>query len=259
MILAIDVGNTYTALGCIAGEGAGRVAPVLRVQTDRAATEFEYAIRFRDVLGLGGVDVHAIEGAVLASVVPSVTARVREACAIVTGADPLVVGAGIRTGLPILTDDPGDVGADMIAAAVGAASESPLPCIIIDMSTATTVTVVDGAGRFIGGSIMPGVAISLEALTSSTSLLPSIDLLPPKKVIASNTTDSMKAGILFGAAGAIDGTIDRFTEALGAEPGSIVTTGGIGALVCPFCRHSIKNDPELLLKGLGIIWRKNQR
>ena len=121
------------------------------------------------------------------------------------------------------------------------------------------MTVVDETGAFIGGSIMPGVGISLSALTEATSLLPAIDLLPPKKVIASNTVDCMKAGIVYGAAGAIDGTLDRFIEAMEVKPASIVTTGGIGSVICPYCRHDIVIDSDLLLKGLYVMWKKNRK
>ena len=135
--------------------------------------------------------------------------------------------------------------------------EYPLPCIIVDMGTATTITVVGADGSYLGGSIMPGTGISLDALTRETSLLPSIDFTAPKKVIGTNTVDAMKGGVVYGAAGSIDGIIDRFEEELGGI-GSIVATGGMGRLIAPYCRHAITVDNRLLLKGLGYIYRKNE-
>ena len=239
MILAIDTGNTHTVLGCI--DENGNVVLRLRLTTNRTATEYEYAVQLQQILQMAGVDPRGFEGAIFSCVVPSAQR------------------AGIRTGLHIKIDDPGTIAADLVATAVAAKEEYPLPSIIIDMGTATTVTVVDETGAFIGGSIMPGVGISLSALTEATSLLPAIDLLPPKKVIASNTVDCMKAGIVYGAAGAIDGTLDRFIEAMEVKPASIVTTGGIGSVICPYCRHDIVIDSDLLLKGLYVMWKKNRK
>lgn len=257
MILAIDTGNTHTVLGCI--DENGNVVLRLRLTTNRTATEYEYAVQLQQILQMAGVDPRGFEGAIFSCVVPSAQRAIRKACQFVTGIDPFIVGAGIRTGLHIKIDDPGTIAADLVATAVAAKEEYPLPSIIIDMGTATTVTVVDETGAFIGGSIMPGVGISLSALTEATSLLPAIDLLPPKKVIASNTVDCMKAGVVYGAAGAIDGTLDRFIEAMEVKPASIVTTGGIGSVICPYCRHDIVIDSDLLLKGLYVMWKKNRK
>jgi type III pantothenate kinase len=126
------------------------------------------------------------------------------------------------------------------------------------MGTATTITVVDEKGSYIGGAIMPGIFTSLNALTQGTSLLPSIEIKAPKKAIARATSDAMKAGLIYGNAGSIDGILDEFEKEIG-KPASIVSTGGLGKLVCPYCKHEIKHDPMLLLKGLGIIWQKNQK
>ncbi len=258
MILAIDTGNTHTVLGCIdVSKKRLSAAPVLRMRTDRAQTETEYAVRIRQILELYGIDAGAFEGAILASVVPELTGVLAEAVRLITGAQPLIVGPGLKTGLKIELDDPGTIAADLVATAVAAKEEYPLPCVVIDMGTATTITVVNEKGAYIGGSILPGAGISMKALARETALLPAIDIVPPKKTIASNTIDAMKAGIVFGQAGAIDGTIDRFAAALGREPASIVTTGGMGSVICPHCMHEITIDDTLLLKGLGIIWKKN--
>ncbi len=259
MILAIDTGNTHTVIGCVSPEG--EIVQIMRIESNPYKTEHEYAANMKLILELGGVDLSKIEGAVISSVVPPLTVVLKRAVKIITGVDALVVGAGIRTGLPIMLDDPGTIAADLVATAVAAKEHYSLPCIIIDMGTATTVTVVDQGGRYIGGAILPGVALSMDALTQGTSLLPKIEITPPNKVIATNTVECMKAGIIYGAAGAIDGVLDRFTESLqatGDDEWSIVATGGLAGTICTHCRHNIILDQNLLLKGLFIIWEKNR-
>lgn len=259
MILAIDTGNTHTVIGCI--DSNGEIVQIMRIESNPFKTEYEYAANMKLILELNNVNLRRIEGAVISSVVPPLTVVLKNAVKIITGIDALIVGAGIKTGLPIMIDDPGTIAADLVATAVAAKEYYPLPCIIIDMGTATTVTVVDQKGRFIGGAILPGVGLSLNALTTGTSLLPKIEIVPPNKVIATNTVECMKAGIIFGSAGAIDGVLDRFTdtlEATGDEEWSIVATGGLAGTICPCCRHKIIMDENLLLKGLHIIWEKNR-
>ena len=260
MILAIDTGNTHTVIGCI--HANGEIVEIMRIESNLYKTEYEYAASIKLILELNNVDLSELEGAVISSVVPPLTVVLKKAVKIVTGVDALVLGAGVKTGLPIVIDDPGTIAADLVATAVAAKEYYPLPCIIIDMGTATTVTVVDSKGRYIGGAILPGVSLSVNALTAGTSLLPKIELTPPNKVIASNTVECMKSGIIYGAAGAIDGVLSRFTEALqagGDEEWSIVATGGVAGTICPCCRHDIILDDNLLLKGLHIIWEKNRR
>ena len=256
MILAIDTGNTQTVFGCV--HSGGDVEPILRIATDRTETQFGYAAKMKQIFALCGVEVSKFKGAIIASVVPPVTDVLVNAVKLLTGLDALVVGAGLKTGLHISIDDPGTVAADLVAAAVAAKEEYALPCVIIDMGTATTLTVVDGEGRYIGGAILPGVGISMNALAESTSLLPRIEVLAPQRVIASNTVESMKSGIVYGTAGAVDGILDRIAEELGQQPASIVTTGGMADRICRYCRHDIRFDDKLLLKGLGIIWNRNR-
>jgi type III pantothenate kinase len=255
MILALDTGNTHTVLGCINEEN--EVTQTVQIGTDIIGTAYEYAAKIREIFDLAGIDSKGFEGAIISSVVPQVTQVLAKAVKLITGIEPLVLGAGVKTGLNIKLDDPGTIAGDLVATAVAAKEEYPLPCIIIDMGTATTVTVVDEKGSYLGGSILPGTGISLEALTKETSLLPSIDYTAPKKVISTNTIDAMKSGIVYGSAGALDGIIDRYTEALGGNVGSIVATGGLGRLIAPCCRHDITVDNRLLLKGLGYIYRKD--
>lgn len=255
MILAVNVGNTHVVFGFADREL--RLERILKIPTDFKETSVGYASRIKQSLELIGADFSIVEGAILSSVVPPLTEVLKEAIVLLFGKAPLVVGAGIRTGLHILIDDPGSIASDLVAMAVAAKELYPLPCLILDMGTATTVVCVNDAGKYIGGAIMPGVNISMEALSREASLLPRFELKKPRKVIATSTTDSMCSGILYGSAGAIDGVLDRFSEELGKEPASIVSTGGFSGTLAPFCRHHWIEDEKLLLKGLSIIYYKN--
>ena len=257
MILAIDCGNTHIAFGSVDENGA--TEPILRIPTDRAETDFGYAAKIKQILSLYNITPSSFEGAVISCVVPPLTEILVRAIHILTGYEALVVGAGVKTGLHIAINDPGTIAADLVAAAVAAKEEYPLPCVIVDMGTATTVTVVDEKARYIGGAILPGTMLSQQALSQGTALLPHIDAKPPRSAIATNTVESMKSGMIYGTAGAIDGLLDRFAEELGREPASIVATGGISALVCPHCRHTVTIDETLLMKGLWLIWKRNQK
>lgn len=251
MILAVDVGNTNVVLGLIEGE---EIRLVERLATDRLATGYEYALRIRDVLALEGVGCTGISGAIISSVVPPATAALREAIRLLTGAEPKVVRPGIRTGLPILTDNPAAVGADRIVDAVAAKARYPLPLIVLDMGTANTVSVLDGSGNFLGGVIMPGLRLSMDALTRGTSLLPQVSLDMPKFVIGKNTGDSMRSGLLLGCAATLDGIFERIEAQLG-QSCFVVATGGMAPTVIPMCRHEITHDPDLLLRGLAILYK----
>ena len=255
MILALDTGNTHIVLLCL--EKNGEISHIIRLETNLGKTEYEYATDIKQILELENVDRFGFDGAIIASSVPQIIETLKRAVRIITGIDAMVVGAGVKTGLDIVLDDPSTIAADLVATAVAAKNEYPLPCIIIDMGTATTVTVVDVKGRYIGGAIMPGVRLSMRALASGTSLLPNIEIVPPSKAISSNTIDCMKAGIIYGSAGALDGILDRYIEDLGGSVGSIVATGGLASTICPACRHEITLDNNLLLKGLYVIYKKN--
>lgn len=257
MILAINSGNTHTTVGCV--DQACRVASLFRIPTDRCETEFGYAVRIREILDLQGVDLSCFEGAIVSCVVPPVTETLVRAVKLLIGTPALVVGAGIKTGLQIAINDPGTVASDLVAAAVAAKEEYPLPCVVVDMGTATTLTVVDRGGRYVGGAILPGTELSLEALAKEAALLPHIEISAPRHAIGTNTVDCMKAGIVYGAAGSVDGLIDRIAMELGEEPASIVATGGVSDVIAPHCRHSMIMDDTLLLRGLRLIWDKNRR
>lgn len=239
MILAIDVGNTHITFGCL--DESNHAKPVLRIPTDLKETEYGYAVKMKEILDLSGVDENKFDGAIISSVVPPVTEMMKQSVRLITGLEPLVVGPGLKSGIKIELDDPGTLAADLIATAVAAKSEYPLPCVIIDMGTATTITVVNKEGSYIGGAILPGIGTSLNALTKGTSLLPSIEIQPPKKAIGKETADAMKSGLIYGNAGSIDGILDQFEKEIG-KPASIVSTCGLGRVVCPYCRHEIIFD-----------------
>lgn len=255
MLLALDCGNTHITFGCMKN---GVAETVFRIPTDRRETDFGYAAKIRDVLSLGGVDPAALSDAAISCVVPPLTETLARAVVLLTGKEPLVVGAGVKTGLHIRINDPGTVAPDLVAAAVAAKETYPLPVIIVDMGTATTLTVVDADGKYIGGAILPGAGIALQALSEETALLPLIEIRPPKRVIAPDTVDSMKSGILYGAAGAIDGLVDRMNTELGTSA-TVVATGGLAPLVAPYCTHPVTVDEQLLLRGLALIQEKNRQ
>ena len=256
MILAIDCGNTHITIGCVDERNTAHA--VFRLPTDTRETDHGYAAKFSQILALKEIDVTTIKGVAISSVVPPVTPTLVRAAELLTKKAPLVVGAGVKTGLHIRINDPGTVASDLVVSAVAAKALYPTPCIIVDMGTATTVTALDEAGRFIGGAIAPGVMISLEALAQKTALLPHIDLQPPRSPIGACTVDCMKAGILYGAAGAVDGLIERFKQELRATDPTVIATGGVAPMIVPHCKHEMTEEPDLLLKGLRIIWDKNR-
>ncbi len=253
MILAVDVGNTNIVLGCVEDK---KILNTVRVRTEAGTTEAEYAIKLRSLFGFYDIDARGFEGAILSSVVPSVTEPLRLAIERLTGVGCLVVGSGMKTGLNVRVDDPGTVAGDLIVGAVAAMHFYGTPVIVMDLGTATTITLVDRSSAFRGGAILPGVKLSYRALSAGASLLPEISIVPPKKVIATNTVDCMRSGAVFGTAATLDGMIDRMEDELG-EKCALVATGGLASGVTACCRHKIICDDELLLKGLWVLWERN--
>lgn len=253
MLLAADIGNSNIVIGCFDQD---RILLVERLATNRNSTALEYAVMIKTILELNGFDYRAMEGGIISSVVPSVTNMMKTAFEKLIGKTPLVVGPGLKTGLSIRLENPGQLGCDRVADAVAAIHEYPCPLIIVDMGTATTISVVDGDKNFIGGMIMPGLRLSAESLSARTSQLPQISLDQPKRAIGRNTVDCMKSGIILGCASTIDGCIARIEEELG-QACTVVATGGNARLVVPNCKHPIRYDEELLLKGLMLLYYKN--
>ena len=253
MILAVDIGNTNIVIGCIEEE---KVYFVERVSTDISKTELEYVVQFKTLLELYRIKMEEITGCIIASVVPPLNNIVKNAMEKLLRITPMIVGPGLKTGLNILMDNPAQVGADLIVNAVAGLKYYGAPIIIIDMGTATTISVVDKNKNYVGGMILPGVKVSLESLVNRTSQLPRISLEAPKKMIGKNTVDCMKGGIIMGQAASMDGLIERICEELG-YPAQVVATGGLAGSVIPYCKKEIICDNELTLKGLGIIYNKN--
>lgn len=255
MVLAVDIGNTNIVVGCFDGHGMKMLG---RLATDRRATELEYTVQLRNLMKLNDMMPSVMEGAIVCSVVPAVTGNMKLALEPFVGRNIVVVGPGLKTGLKINIDNPGALGADRVADAVAAIHEYPVPLITVDMGTATTIGVVDENRTFIGGMIVPGVMVSLNALSGGTSQLPHIALEPPKQPIGRNTVDCMRSGIVYHNAAGVDGMLSRIEEQLGKKC-TVVVTGGLAAAITPYCRHELIYDPDLLLKGLMILYNKNKR
>lgn len=253
MILAIDIGNTNIVIGCCKGE---EIQFCERISTNHKATTIEYASLFKTALEMHNIAYTDVSGAVISSVVPSITSTVKTAVYKLTGIEALVVGPGIRTGLSIVIDDPGKLGSDLVVGAVAGINRYSVPQIIIDMGTATTLSVIDKDKRFLGGIIVPGLAITHDALVNSTSQLPSIALEAPDKVIGTNTVNCIKSGLVYGTAGSLDGLIERIEDELG-EKCTVVATGGLANVVVPLCKSDIVIDDDLMIRGLMIIYNKN--
>lgn len=255
MILAIDVGNTNIVIGCIDKEKCHFIE---RLSTVRIKTELEYAIDIKSVLDIYHVCPEEIEGGIISSVVPQITTNIKLAAEKILKKEILVIGSGIKTGLDIRIDDPGQLGADLVAASVAGIAEYPVPMMIFDMGTANTVCVIDREKRYLGGMIYPGLGVSLDSLTAHASQLGGISLEAPERVIGRNTIDCMKSGVIYSAAAAMDGIIDRIQEEMG-ETLTVIATGGLAKCIVPHCRREVVLDDDLLLKGLLVLYDKNRR
>lgn len=255
MLLSIDIGNSNITLGVYSGE---KLMMVARLATDKNLTADQYTVTIKQILELKSVDYKSIHGAVIGSVVPAVGAAVDKAVSKLCGVTPLVLGPGVKTGLNIKIDNPGQLGADLAAGAVAAAKLYSAPCIIFDLGTATTVSVMDEDYNFLGGAIAAGLHTTLDALASRTAQLPYINIEAPEKIIGTNTVDSMKSGLIYGAAAMMDGMIDRIEEEIGL-PASVVATGGLASIVVPLCKRKIIFDENLLLEGMRFIYERNTK
>jgi len=253
MILAIDMGNSNIVIGAIDDK---KTYFVERVTTNHGKTDLEYAINIKNILEIHSIPFSEIEGAIVSSVVPPLNSTIISAVKKIFGFKPMLVGSGMKTGLNIIMDNPKTVGSDMIVDAVAAIRNYSCPIIIIDMGTATTMSVVDSGGNYIGGVILPGLKVSLDSLSGKTAQLPYISLDTPGKVIGKNTIDCMRSGIMYGNAAMIDGIIERMEDELGM-PASVVATGGLAPFITPLCKHHISYEDDLLLKGLLVLYNKN--
>lgn len=254
MILAIDIGNSNIVIGC---NDAKQTYFVERISTNTNQTALEYAVTFKNILELYHINPKGLEGAIISSVVPPISNTVKLSVEKIIGKPCLLVGPGIKTGLNIIMDNPATVGSDLVVTAVAGIRDYQAPFLVIDMGTATTITCIDKNHNYIGGAIIPGVRVSLESLSQKAAQLHNISLETPRRAIGKNTVECMRSGIIFGNAAMLDGMIDRFAEELGETP-TVIATGGLSKFIIPHCRHTIIYDDSLLLKGLWIIYTKNQ-
>ena len=253
MILSIDIGNSNINIGAYCDGG---LLFLTLIVSEAGKTEVEYAVLLHHILHLHRLSEQNLKGAVISSVVPQLSPVLKAAVQLTSPVPVMQIGPGVKTGLNIRIDNPAQLGADFVAAAVGAFEKYPLPVIIVDFGTATKISIVDRSRSFIGGSIMPGVRVSLDALSNRAAQLPHISLEPPAPVIGTNTIDCMKSGVLLGNASMIDGMIERYEEKAGPAA-SIVATGESVDAVAPFCRHKLLVDKTLRLDGLYAVWKKN--
>jgi type III pantothenate kinase len=255
MLLAVDIGNTNIVTGLFKG---GKLVRHWRVSTVKERTADEYGIMLSGLIeGSGSGRVDNIKGSIISCVVPSLKETFVEALSRYVGTKPLVVGPGTKTGMPILTDDPREVGADRIVNAVAAYAIYRSSLIVVDFGTAVTFDYVTAKGEYAGGAIAPGIAVASEALFQRTALLARVELAKPRHIVGKNTEESLKAGIFYGFVGLIDGIVERMKEEAGSNP-RVIATGGLATLVIKESRTITDVDEFLILKGLKTIYEENQ-
>ena len=253
MILAVDIGNSATLFGLL--DRSGKLIFRSTVRTDPHSTADQCAMTLLSVFQLYGGRLSDVDGGILSSVVPPVTAAMTAAMERLTGKKPLVMGAGIRTGLDIRADMHAQLGADIVASCVAAIAKYPSPAIVVDMGTAVTFSVLRG-NVYEGCVILPGVRVALEALSQRAAELPHISLTPPADILGHNTVDAMRSGAVYGNASMVDGMIARL-EGATAPAAAVVATGSGAADILPYCERTIRYDPDLLLDGLYLLYQKN--
>ena len=254
MLLTVDIGNSNVTIGAYEDDNLKFIA---RLNSEKNKTADQYAIDLLALLKLKNCSEDDFDAAIISSVVPMITESFKSAIEKSLGISPMIVGPGIKTGLNIKIDNPAQLGADLVAGAVAVMNRYPLPAIIYDLGTATTISVIDKLGNFLGGVIAPGTGISLEALSNNTAALPIVSLNTPKSVIGTNTEASMQSGLILGAAAMLDGLTDRILGELATDNVTLIATGGRAAEIIKNCRYEIEYSDNLLMEGLLDIYKKN--
>jgi type III pantothenate kinase len=255
MLLVVDLGNTNVVLGLYDGE---KLVQTFRVATVRSRTEDEYAVLLQQLLSLRHLSSRSVTAAIIASVVPQLTEVMLSAIRQAVGREPLLVGPGVKTGMPVLYDNPQDVGADRIVDAVAAYARFQSGVIIVDFGTATTFNCVSPKGEYLGGVIVPGVKVSLEGLMQSAAKLRPVELTAPPQVLGRNTTHAIQSGAIHGYAAMVDGLVEKLQQELGF-PCRVIATGGLSSLIGKHSKRIEQLDPNLTLEGLRILYERNTK
>jgi type III pantothenate kinase len=258
MLLALDVGNTNTKLGLYRLDGGEPgLAANWRLTTHRAQTVDEYGALFINLFQMKGMDPGQVKHIIISSVVPPVESTLRQMCEVYFHIEPLFVEPGIKTGMPVLVDNPTELGADRLADSIGAFEKYGGPCIVVDFGTATKFEVISERGEYLGGVIAPGLGLSAEALFSRAARLSRVDIKRPAKVVGTNTTGHLQSGLYYGYIGLVDGILDRIVAELGSKP-KIVASGIMAHLIAADSRYISEIDDMLTLDGLRILFERNR-
>jgi type III pantothenate kinase len=254
VLLAIDVGNTNIVFGLFDGE---RLAHQFRVESARGRTADEYAVQLHALLGMHGVKAHAVDAAIVACVVPSLTEPMVQLVKRGFGRDALVVGPGTRTGMAILIENPREVGADRIADAVAGYDKAKGGVVVVDFGTSTNFDCVTPRGEYLGGVLAPGLQISADALFTRAAKLSRVEIALPPRVVGRSTIHAMQSGIVYGYVGLVDGLVERILAEVGF-PCAVIATGGLASLIAPLSKTVGEVDEHLTLTGLRILYERNR-